>query len=662
MTRTGRRNLWRFGAYAALTMLPVLWLGVLLTRTTTDEAEAAALQQATVEARAMAASALEPFLEPEPLRHAPRLDNWTGMRDTTRGLLDTGAVLEMRVRTIEGRVVFKASDPNYVDPAGTVDFDVQAAAVSDQPLIEKTTLGADESDGALEGGPETIEAYVALRSLEDRSKVVAVAEIYLPYQAIEDARQATVHRVVWTIAIGLTVLWVVLAGIVASLAIRERRHREQAEHRSLHDRLTGLPGRVLYADRLAAALAAGGRTATDVALAVIDVDRFKEVNDTLGHQNGDAMLRIVADRLRSSLRPGDTIARLGGDEFAVVLPGARADTIESILRRLQDTLAQEAELAGVAVSVETSIGYALWPNDADSPEVLQQRADLALHAAKGVRAAIVRYDEGIDEFDPQRLGLLAELRRAITNDELVLHYQPKVDAVTHKVVAFEALVRWQHPTRGLVYPDEFIPIAESTGLIGPLTHWVVDHALVQLANWSPMHPDLSMAVNISARNLRDDLPGWVLNRLSAHGVQARRLVLEITETSFAMDTVRATALLEELSAAGVRVSLDDFGQGYTSLGSLGHLPVTELKIDRGFVLAMSDSQEDRAIVASVIELGHRLGLAVVAEGVETVEVRDDLQGLGCDLMQGYLFSRPVPAGAVLDLLAQMAAPRERHQV
>jgi len=575
MTSTGRRNLWRFGAYAVLTMLPVVWLGVLLTRTTSAEAEASAIAQATVQARAIAASAIEPYLAPEPLRYAPSRDNWRGMRNATRGLLETGAVLELRVRTIDGRIVFKASDPNFVGPR-LIDPEVQAAAAG-EPIIDKTTLGADDADGALKGGDQAIEAYVALKSLEDRDTVVAVAEIYLPYDKIEAARRATVDRVVWTIAVGLTVLWIVLAGIVVSLALRERRHRELAEQRSLHDRLTGLPGRVLYADRLAAALAAGGRTATDVALAVIDVDRFKEVNDTLGHQNGDALLRIVADRLRSSLRPGDTIARLGGDEFAVVLPGARADTIEQILRRLQDTLAMEAELGGVVVSVETSIGYALWPNDADSAEVLQQRADLALHTAKGVRAAIVRYDEGIDEFDPQRLGLLAELRRAITNDELVLHYQPKVDAVTQQVVAFEALVRWQHPTRGLVYPDEFIPIAESTGLIGPLTHWVVDHALVQLANWSPMHPDLSMAVNISARNLRDDLPGWVLNRLSAHGVHARRLVLEITETSFAMDSVRATALLEELSAAGVRVSLDDFGQGYTSLGSLGHLPVTELR-------------------------------------------------------------------------------------
>jgi diguanylate cyclase len=217
-------------------------------------------------------------------------------------------------------------------------------------------------------------------------------------------------------------------------------------------------------------------------------------------------------------------------------------------------------------------------------------------------------------------------------------------------VAFEALVRWQHPVRGLVPPNDFIPIAESTGLIGPLTHWVLDTALAQLAEWSHLRPELSMAVNISARNLRDDLPGWVINRLNAFGVRPEQLVLEITETSFATDPVRATALLEELDAAGVKVSLDDFGQGYTSLGSLGHLPVSELKIDRGFVLAMATSPEDRAIVASVIELGHQLGLTVVAEGVETEAARDDLTGLGCDTMQGYLFSPPVPAADAINLV------------
>jgi diguanylate cyclase (GGDEF)-like protein len=500
------------------------------------------------------------------------------------------------------------------------------------------------------GGDAAVEAYIALRPSGAPDRVVGVAEMYLPYQPIAEGRERTMHRLVFTIAVGLAILWLVLAALVVSVARRVRRHSERAERLALHDPLTGLPGRALYADRVDAALAAAGRLGTDVALVVIDIDRFKEVNDTLGHRNGDALLRIVAERLTAALRPGDTVARLGGDEFGVILPGARSDSVEAILRRLQEYLGQEAELGGLVVSVEASMGYAMWPTDAGDADSLVQRADLALYAAKSARAAIVRYHPGVDEFDPKRLGLITELRRAIGADELVLHYQPKVEAATGRVVAFEALVRWMHPTRGMVPPNDFIPIAESTGLIGPLTHWVVDTALAQLADWSRVHPDLSIAVNISARNLRDDLPGWVMNRLAAHGVRADQLVLEITETSFATDPVRATVLLEELDAAGVKVSLDDFGQGYTSLGSLGHLPVSELKIDRGFVLAMETSAEDRAIVASVIELGHQLGLTVVAEGVETDSARDDLLRLGCDTMQGYLFSPPVSASIALGLM------------
>jgi EAL domain-containing protein (putative c-di-GMP-specific phosphodiesterase class I) len=296
------------------------------------------------------------------------------------------------------------------------------------------------------------------------------------------------------------------------------------------------------------------------------------------------------------------------------------------------------------------MGYAMWPDDADTPEALVQRADLALYAAKSAKAEIVRYHTGIDEFDPQRLGLIAELRRAIGAEELILHYQPKVDSTSGRIVAFEALVRWMHPVRGMMAPNDFIPIAESTGLIGPLTHWVLDTALGQLAAWAESYPALSMAVNISARNLRDDLAVWVLERVHHHGVDPAKLVLEITETSFATDPVRATSLLHELHAAGVRVSLDDFGQGYTSLGSLGRLPVSELKIDRGFVVDMEQNAERRAIVASVIELGHQLGLTVVAEGVETEAVRDDLIRLNCDTMQGFLFSRPVPAAEAVRLL------------
>lgn len=463
-------------------------------------------------------------------------------------------------------------------------------------------------------------------------------------------RQAALNQLRLSIVLGLGALWMVLLFIVWSVARRTRLQSKRSALQALHDSLTGLPGRSLYRDRVAAALNAAGRLGNDVAVAVVDLDRFKDVNESLGHRNGDEFLRIVARRLKATLRPGDTVARLGGDEFGLVLPGTVSGSVEEILGRVLAALAAEAELGGVAISAEASIGYAMWPSDADEPDDLLRRADLALDSAKVARGGIVRYHPVGGEFDPQRLGLISELRRAIGLGELVLHYQPKIDVPTGRVTAFEALVRWNHPVRGLLPPGDFIPIAESTGLIGPLTQWVVDAALAQLAEWSDALPELSMAVNISARNLRDDLPGWVFNRLAAHHIESSRLVLEITETSIAADPIRATVLLEELSAAGVKVSLDDFGQGYTSLGSLGRLPVSELKIDRGFVFAMHDSHEDRAIVASVIELGHQLGLTVVAEGVETDEVCDVLRALGCDTMQGFLFSPAVPAAEALSLV------------
>lgn len=469
-------------------------------------------------------------------------------------------------------------------------------------------------------------------------------------EPISPERQASLDQLRFSITLGLAALWVVLVFIVWWVARRTRQQSRHSEFLALHDSLTGLPGRGLYRDRVVAALAAAGRLGNDVAVAVLDLDRFKDVNESLGHKNGDAFLRIVAQRLKETLRPGDTVARLGGDEFGLVLPGTVSESVEDILGRVLVALGAEAELGGVAISAEASIGYAMWPNDADEPDDLLRRADLALDAAKIARGAIVRYHPVGSEFDPQRLGLISELRRAIGGGELELHYQPKIDVPTGRVTAFEALVRWNHPVRGLLPPVDFIPIAESTGLIGPLTQWVVDAALAQLSAWSESRPELSMAVNISARNLRDDLPGFILNCLATHRINSSRLVLEITETSIAADPIRATVLLEELSAAGVKVSLDDFGQGYTSLGSLGHLPVSELKIDRGFVFAMQTSHEDRAIVASVIELGHQLGLTVVAEGVETEEVSAVLRAMGCDTMQGYLFSPAVPASQALALI------------
>jgi diguanylate cyclase (GGDEF)-like protein len=642
----------RFTVYAVATLVPVVWLGLVLSHTFTEEADAVALHEGETQAQAIAEAGIEPFLRGQPLSVGLTSEERDAFARTTGNLLRDGRVLVLRIRDVNGRVVFDAADPGAPPGPPEVDDEVQQAA-ADGVVSLLTHVHADEIDpesGEDAQGPAAIETYVAISPLERPDEVVGVVEIYVPYAPIAEQRDTSLARLRFAMMVGLGALWLVLIGVVASVTRRVRRQSRRSEFMALHDALTGLPNRALHADRVSAALASAGRLGTDVALVVVDLDRFKEVNDTLGHRNGDEFLRIVAERLKVALRPGDTVARLGGDEFGIVLPGATADSVEGILRRLQDALGHEAELAGVAVSAEASMGYAMWPADAETPEALLRRADLALDAAKTARAAIVRYHEGIDEFDPKRLGLIAELRRAISAGELLLHYQPKVDARTGEVVAFEALVRWVHPVRGLVPPNDFIPIAESTGLIGPLTQWVVDSALAQLAEWSVTHPRLEMAVNISARNLRDDLPGWILNRLAANRVKASQLVLEITETSFAADPVRATGLLEELNAAGVRVSLDDFGQGYTSLGSLGHLPVSELKIDRGFVVAMENSPEDRAIVASVIELGHQLGLTVVAEGVETEDVFAELRSLGIDTVQGYLFSRPVPAADALALM------------
>ncbi len=660
MNGKGWRGLRRFAGYTLATVAPVVWLGVVLEHTLTQELDRAALRDGGSQAAVISASAIEPFLTGNPLNAGLEEREQGDLQRSTASLLTSGTVLALRLRGTDGAIVFDASDPSVGSvprvPAPSEDLAEIAAAVSDGEVVQRTTIGADAVDGGLTGGEAAVEAYVPVRSRSLRREVIGVVEVYVPYEPLAAARADSLTRLRVALIVGLAALWLVLATMVWSVGRRLRRSSQRTEFLALHDPLTGLPNRTLYADRVASALAAAGRSATDVALVVVDLDRFKEVNDTLGHRNGDEFLRIMAHRLTTVLRPGDTVARLGGDEFGIVLPGVRADAVELILRRLQDTIGQEAELGGLAVTAEASMGYAMWPADADTADSLVQRADLALYSAKAARASIVRYHAGIDEFDPQRLGLVAELRRAISGGDLVLHYQPKVDARTRQVVAFEALVRWQHPTRGTIPPADFIPIAESTGLIAPLTQWVVDTALAQLAEWHRVEPALAMAVNISARNLRDDLPGWILNRLAAHRVKAHRLVLEITETSFATDPARATALIEELSAAGVVVSLDDFGQGYTSLGSLGHLPVAELKIDRGFVVAMQTSPEDRAIVASVIELGHHLGLHVVAEGVENEAVCTVLRDLGCDTMQGYLFSPPVPADRALALVTTIPVP------
>ncbi len=444
-------------------------------------------------------------------------------------------------------------------------------------------------------------------------------------------------------------LGLILAALLGSVTRGYRRmliiERARAVHDSMHDALTGLPNRVLLADRFAQALRDGVRRTTTAGLLLIDLDRFKEINDTFGHHYGDELLTQVGPRLRAALRESDTVARLGGDEFAVLLPEisdlAAATAVAEKLRRSLET---PFHVEGIDVDVEASVGVVVSGEHGENATILLQRADIAMYVAKTQNLGVFAYDPDADGNSPARLALLGELRRALEHNELELHYQPKVSVSTGQVVGAEALVRWQHPTRGLVFPDAFIPVAEHTGLIGPLTHYVLDAALAQARTWLDDGRPLPVSVNLSARNLLDErLPEHIADLLHTHGVPAGLLELEVTESAIMTEPHRARRLLQRLSALGIHISIDDFGAGYTSLAQLKTLPVRELKIDRSFVMTMTSDASDALIVRSVVDLGHNLGLTIVAEGVEDPEALDSLASYGCDVAQGYHISRPVPS-------------------
>ena len=442
-----------------------------------------------------------------------------------------------------------------------------------------------------------------------------------------------------------------LAALLASVTRGHRRQldieRTRAMHDSLHDALTGLPNRLLLADRFDQALLGSKRSGDSTGLLLVDLDRFKEVNDTFGHHHGDGLLTQIGPRLRAVLRETDTIARLGGDEFAVLLPHVTdlAAAVD-IARKLLVTLAAPFTVEGVSLDIEASIGVVLSGDHGHDPTTLLQRADIAMYAAKAQNLGVCVYDADLNGHSPAKLALLGELRRALELDQLLLHYQPKVSISTSEVVGAEALVRWQHPDRGLIFPDAFIPVAEHTGLIKPLTTYVLKAALAQAKTWMDAGQPLMVSVNLSARNLLDEgLPNEVAGLLTSTGVPAELLELEVTESAIMTEPVRAQRLLEALAALGVRLSIDDFGAGYTSLGQLKHLPITELKIDKSFVMTMTEDTSNSLIVHSVVDLGHNLGLTIVAEGVESAAALAVLRDYDCDIAQGYHLSRPIPAAA-----------------
>jgi diguanylate cyclase (GGDEF)-like protein len=437
---------------------------------------------------------------------------------------------------------------------------------------------------------------------------------------------------------------------------------DDARHQAMHDELTGLPNRACFYDRTDQALRLASRDGTCTAVLLFDLNRFKDINDTLGHKFGDRVLREVGPRLRRGLRDSDTLARLGGDEFCVLLP--RVEGVGDALvvaKRVIELLEEPFDIDGMAMPVEASCGVAIAPVDGDSADLLLQRADVAMYVAKDSHASIVTYDDELNVNTPARLALLSELRAAVSGGQFVLYYQPKAALGGKNVHGVEALVRWQHPTYGLVPPNDFIPLAEHTGLIKPLTTWVLNTALKQLSSWrgisaSPALANLSVAVNVSTRSLLDDdFPQEVADALERWNIPPHLLALEITESTIMADPSRAHRLLSELSATGVQVSIDDFGTGYSSLSYLKNLPVNELKIDRSFVYHMHRDPNDAVIVQSVIDLGRNLGLHTVAEGIEDDETWEHLRRLGCDSGQGYLLARPMPAESLVGWLTEKEA-------
>jgi len=419
---------------------------------------------------------------------------------------------------------------------------------------------------------------------------------------------------------------------------------EVLQHQALHDALTGLPNRILLHDRLTQALRTTAREQTPLALFLIDLDRFKEVNDTLGHEAGDMLLQRVAARLHDALRASDTVARLGGDEFAVLLPGADVAQATQTADKLLAALTEPLVVEGQRLAVGGSLGIALHPTDGADASALLRHADIAMYVAKRAGGGRAVYTPEMDHHTPRRLTLVSALRQAIADGHLRVHYQPMMDVTTGHVQVVEALVRWQHPELGLLPPDQFIPLAEGTGLIVPLTRWVLAEALRQVRAWQDAGLALGVAVNISARALHDpELPATIVGLLQAHALPPERLRVELTESAVMVDPAGAVDILTRLDALGVRIAIDDFGTGYSSLSYLTRLPIDAIKIDRSFVTDMTRDDDDATIVASTIGLGHSLGLRFVAEGVESGETWQALDALGCDAIQGFYISRALPA-------------------
>ncbi len=423
-------------------------------------------------------------------------------------------------------------------------------------------------------------------------------------------------------------------------------------HQPPVDTLTDPPSRRLFYNHLQQAVVAAGSHNKSLALLIMDLDRFREVNHTLGHRMGDLLLQQIGPRIQSVLERSDLFMRLGGDEFAVLLQASADSRAIMVARDILKVLEEPFVLEGLKLDIQASIGIVFFPDHGSNADTLIQRADVAMYAAKASRNGYTIYTPDQDQSNPGRLVLMGDLRRAIVDDQLFLLYQPKIDLQTGQVTGVEALARWRHPQLGTILPDQFIPLAERTGLIMPLTLWVLHEALRQSRRWHEAGIELNVSANISMLNLQSRaLPDQVAGLLKSCEVPPSSFGLEITESTIMADPMRTMEIVKRMSDMGLQFSIDDFGTGYSSLAYLSKLPIDELKIDKSFVINMTTQKEDIVIVRSTIDLAHNLGLKVVAEGVENEATKEKLTLLGCDAAQGFHLSRPISADDITKRLS-----------
>ncbi|MCW2699204.1 MAG: putative signaling protein [Blastococcus sp.] len=658
------RNTSLLARFGVISLLLTIAVGMVLASVLSTAVAERAREQAEWTAIVTVRLGLQPQLTPGDLANGfdgTRLAAVDAAVDAARNNLQGGGELddldpvELNIFNRDRTIVY--SDEN--DKIGSVSESDELDDVLSGEVVSGFSHSDDDGTGSEDGERVFLEVYVPVQYAGSASPDGAM-ELYLPYAPVAAAVATDVRTLTITLVVGLAIFYGVVFRLIASASRRLQRQtealRSSAErdrHQSTHDSLTGLPNWVLLRDRLAQSLSAASRTSGEVSLLLIDLDRFKEINDTLGHTYGDKLLCQVGPRLQSVLRDGDTVARLGGDEFAVLLPSVQGEEeARAIAERLSEALHRAFDVDGVVLDVEASIGIVLSPWHGTDTEELLRNADIAMYVAKEHKAGAVVFTPEEHVAAPSRLTVLGDLRRALDgDDELFLNYQPKYTLHGERIEGVEALLRWQHPLLGLIPPDEFIPVAEGTGIILRLTERVLGLALDQMRRWLDAGHAVPVAVNLSTRCLLDaGLPDLVQRMLTEHRVPATLLRLEVTESAVMGDAARCMEVLQRLHDLGVKLSIDDFGTGYSSMASLRRQPLDELKIDRSFVLGMCTTQQDAVLVRTAIDLGHNLGLTVVAEGVEGIEHVEALRELGCDIAQGYHFARPMMADKLSELL------------